>query len=69
MSESGVITLAVTVASAIVWAVRVEGIVRSHEKEIAQLRTDMNSKIDSVAEDVKYVRTRLDEILKRGMKL
>lgn len=69
MSESGVITLAVTVASAIVWAVRVEGIVRSHEKEIAQLRTDMNSKIDSVAEDVKYVRTRLDEIMKRGVKL
>lgn len=69
MSESGVITLAVTVASAIVWAVRVEGIVRSHEKEIAQLRTDMNSKIDGVAEDVKYVRDRLDELLKRGAKL
>lgn len=65
MSEGGVITLAVTVASAIIWAVRVEGIVRSHEKEISQLRQDMNSKLDTVAADVKYLRSRIDEIVTR----
>lgn len=65
MSEAGVITLALTVVSAVVWAVRVEGIVRAHEQQIGQLRSDMNSKIDAVLIEVRYIRDRLDEALQR----
>lgn len=61
MSEAGVITLALTIISAVVWAVRVEGIVRAHEQQIAQMRQDMNSKIDLVLFEVRYIRDRLDE--------
>lgn len=65
MSEGGVITLALTVASAIVWAVRVEGIVRAHEQQLAQIRQEMEGKIDILLEEMRYVRKRVDEWGKR----
>jgi hypothetical protein len=63
MSEGGVITVALTVISAIVWAVRVEGIVRSHEQQIAQLRNDMKSEMADMRADVQYIRQRIDQFL------
>lgn len=66
MTEGGIITVALTVIAAIVWGVRVEGIVRAHEKQIEQLRTDMNSKVMEVLVEVRYIRNRVDEALERN---
>jgi hypothetical protein len=66
MSEGTVATIVIAAASAIVWAVRVEGMVRSHEREIGQLRIDMNSKIDQLLAEVLYIRQRFDEQFKAG---
>jgi hypothetical protein len=63
MSEGGVITVALTVLSAIVWAVRVEGIVRAHEQQIAQLRSDMKHEMADMRADVQYIRQRIDQFL------
>lgn len=63
VTEGGIITVALTVIAAVVWGVRVEGIVRSHEKQIEQLRQDMNSKVTEVLMEVRYIRQRVDEAL------
>ena len=63
MTEGGIITVALTVIAAVVWGVRVEGIVRAHEKQIEQLRTDMNSKVTELLVEVRYIRNRVDEAL------
>ena len=64
MSETGIITVTLSVLAAIVWAVRVEGIVRAHDKEIAQLRRDMEHKIDAALIELRYIRERVDAIAK-----
>ena len=48
---------------AVVWAVRIEGKVLAHEREIAQLREDTDRKIDQVLAQVAYIRQRIDRVL------
>lgn len=65
MTEGGVITVGLALVAGLVWAVRMEGFVRAHEKEIAQLRMDMRGEIAELKEDVKYIRERIDRAMGR----
>jgi len=47
-------------ASIVVWAVRVEAKVQAHDRELAQMRTDLRAEMHEMKQDLKYIRERLD---------
>jgi len=49
-------------ASIVVWAVRVEAKVQAHDRELAQMRTDLRAEMHEMRQDLKYIRERLDAI-------
>lgn len=58
-----VIAAVVGLVGALVWAVRIEGQVRTHEREIDQLRRDTDSKIRQIHDAIDYIRQRIDRAL------
>lgn len=54
MSETGIIASVLAVVGGLVWAVRIEGKVLSHDDSYERLR-----------EDLTYIRARVDELAKR----
>ena len=65
MSEGGILTLLLTIVSAIIWAVRVEGIVRKHEQQIEELREDARRAQQELLLELRYIRQRIDEMRQR----
>jgi hypothetical protein len=53
----------VVAVGALVWAVRIEGQVRAHEREIDQLRRDTETKIRQIHDAIDYIRQRIDRAL------
>lgn len=53
----------VVAVGALVWAVRIEGQVRAHEREIDQLRRDTDSKIGQIHDAIAYIRQRIDRAI------
>lgn len=53
----------VVAVGALVWAVRIEGQVRTHEREIDQLRRDTETKIRQIHDAIDYIRQRIDRAL------
>ena len=47
----------------LVWAVRIEGKVLAHDREIEQLGQHTDDKIDQLRADIAYIRQRIDKAL------
>lgn len=65
VSEAGIISTVLAALGGVVWAVRIEGKVLSHDKELAQLRDDARDDRVQVRTDLAYIRSRLDELTGR----
>lgn len=65
MSENFVIWALGILGMVIVWAVRIEGKVNAHDREIEQLRADTKGEMATLREDVRYIRDRIDVVLER----
>jgi hypothetical protein len=63
MEGEAIVVTALAFVAGVVWAVRIEGKVLSHERELAQLRQDTDQKIDRVLTEVGYIRERIDRVL------
>jgi hypothetical protein len=63
MEGEAIVVTALAFVAGVVWAVRIEGKVLAHEREIAQLRQDTDQKIDRVLTEVAYIRERIDRAL------
>lgn len=63
MEGEAIVVTALAFVAGVVWAVRIEGKVLAHEREIAQLRQDTDQKIDRVLTEVAYIRERIDRVL------
>lgn len=63
MSDGALVAAALAVVGGLVWAVRIEGKVLAHEREIDQLRQDTDRKIDQVLGQLEYIRERIDRVL------
>lgn len=62
------IAIALAIVAGIVWAVRIEGKVLSHDRDIlrmqadaAQWRQDMRAELAVMREDLRYIRERIDQ--------
>jgi len=60
MSESGVISVLLAAILGVTWAVRIEGKVLSHDREIAQLRDMVRDEMALMRADLHYIRNRID---------
>ena len=47
----------------LVWAVRIEGKVLAHDREIDQLRQDTHRAVGQLMADIAYIRQRIDQAL------
>lgn len=63
MSDGALVSAALAIVGGLVWAVRIEGKVLAHEREIDQLRQDTDRKIDQVLGQLEYIRERIDRVL------
>lgn len=54
------------VVGAVVWLVRLEGRVNSHDRELADHKKHTSEDISQLREDVKYIRDRIDRALGTG---
>ena len=63
MSDQAVIALGGMFIAALVWAVRIEGKVLAHDREIDQLRQDTNRAVGQLMADIAYIRQRIDQAL------
>lgn len=73
MSEAGILTVIGMAVLGLVFAIRIEGRVNAHDKEIdrlredhdkeiAQLRTDTQTAVKEMRDDVRYIRERIDAL-------
>lgn len=63
MTDSGVLAAIGMALAGVVWAVRVEGKVVAHDREIEQLRHDTDTKVEQVLRQLDYIRERIDRVL------
>jgi hypothetical protein len=47
----------------VIWAIRIEGKVLSHDREIAQLRDDLRTTVTRLDDNIKYIRDRIDHLI------
>ncbi len=62
-SSEALVAVAAMLVGALVWAVRIEGQVRAHERELEQLRRDTDSKIRQIHDAIDYIRQRIDRAI------
>lgn len=56
-------TIGGVVAGAIVWLVRLEGRVNSHDRELADVKDTHADNVQQLRDDVSYIRHRIDSVL------
>lgn len=61
VSEAGIISTVLAFIGGVVWAVRIEGKVLGHDKELKLLRDDAKEDRAQMRADLAYIRNRLDE--------
>jgi hypothetical protein len=62
-SSEALVAVAAMLVGALVWAVRIEGQVRAHDRELEQLRRDTDSKIRQIHDAIDYIRQRIDRAI------
>lgn len=62
-SSEALVAVAGMLVGALVWAVRIEGQVRAHDRELEQLRRDTDSKIRQIHDAIDYIRQRIDRAI------
>jgi len=62
-SSEALVAIAAMLVGALVWAVRIEGQVRAHDRELEQLRRDTDSKIRQIHDAIDYIRQRIDRAI------
>ena len=62
-SSEALVAVAAMLVGALVWAVRIEGQVRAHDRELEQLRRDTDSKIRQIYDAIDYIRQRIDRAI------
>ena len=66
MPETGTaLTIAGFAVAGLVWLVRLEGRVNSHDREILDVKTGHESDIQQIRSDVQYIRGRIDRALEK----
>ena len=63
ISETSVLWSSGALLAGIIWGMRLEGKVLAHDRELQQLRSDMNTAVGQVREDLRYIRDRIDRAL------
>lgn len=57
------ITICALALAGVVWAVRLEGRINAHDRDIAAIEAARKESIETVRADLAYIRGRLDQVL------
>lgn len=60
-----IVALALPFIGALIWLIRLEGRVKSHDRELADMKDTHEKAVAQIREDLRYIKNRIDTALDR----